>query len=181
MRGALALVLAGFALVWPKIALTDLVLLFGSYALLDGVLAIVTGARFGAREQAWLHWLEGFVGVGAGLAIFFWSGLGSVLLVDLIGAWAALTGILELMMAIRLRRVLPGEWLLGFAGTASIILGVLMLLWPMTGAFVIVVLLGCYALFFGAAILLLSMRLRRMLARPDAWGPEHGHRQGATS
>ena len=167
-RGIVGLLFGVVALSWPTIKLTELVILFGGYALLDGVLALATGAHLRARvAHRWLHLLEGFIGVGIGLAVFLSTGITTLLLVDLIGVWAVATGVLEIAMAVRLRHELPGEVLLVVAGASSALLGVLMLLWPVTGAFIIVILLGCYALFFGTAILMLAIRLRRLTSKSE--------------
>jgi uncharacterized membrane protein HdeD (DUF308 family) len=181
LRGITALFFGVVISLWSRITLTELVLVFGGYALADGLLAIASATHFGVREHRWLQLLEGFVGIGIGLAVFFWNGLSAMVLVDCIAAWAAATGVLELAMASRLRRELPGELLLGFAGVASLLLGLLMLLWPMTGAFVIVVLLACYALFFGMAILVLAIRLRRLSSHPSLRRHAGGTPAGVTS
>ena len=146
-----------------SVTLAALVLLFGVYALFDGIAAIVLGTRDEAREHGWAILLEGFAGVGLALAILLWTRMPAALLVLLIAFWAIATGILELFAAIRLRRELPGEVLLGIAGAASVLLGFALLFWPTGGALVLVVLLGSYALVFGAAMLLQAFRLRRAL------------------
>ena len=179
LRGLVSVLFGFVAFLWPTITLTALVLLFGAYSLVDGVLALAAGTRQGARQHGWLLALEGLIGVGIGLAAFLYTGMTALVLVDLIGAWAILTGILEVFAAVRLRRELPGELLFGFAGCASIVLGAMMLVWPTAGAFVIVVLLGCYAFFFGTAILLLALRLRRLTSRIESFHGELGQRPGA--
>ena len=161
LRGLVGLLFGVTAFLWPSITLTGLVLLFGGYALVDGVLAITAAPRQRAREHVWALVLEGLVGVGIGLAAFLWTGATALVLVRMIALWAILTGALEISLAIQLRREIPGEFLLGLAGGASLLLGVLMLLWPAASAFVIVILLGCYAIVFGASILALAFRLRR--------------------
>jgi uncharacterized membrane protein HdeD (DUF308 family) len=144
-------------------SLAALVLLFGAYALLDGIVAIVIGTRDRAREHAWTLLLEGLAGVGLGLATFLWTRTAVELVVLLIAFWAIATGMLELFASIRLRREVPGGVLLGTAGAASMLLGCAILFSPTAGAFLLVVLLGSYALVFGAAMLLQAFRLRRAI------------------
>jgi uncharacterized membrane protein HdeD (DUF308 family) len=165
-RGIIAILFGLVAFLWPSITLSALVLLFGAYALLDGVLALAAGTH----RRAWMLLLEGLLGVGIGLAAFFWTGFTTVVLVDLIALWAIATGLLELVAAVHLRREVPGELMLGMAGCASILLGVLMMAWPRLSAFVIVTLLGFYALFFGSTMLMLALRLRK-LADLEGIGP----------
>ena len=161
LRGLAGVLFGVIALLWPSITLVALVLLFGGYAMVDGLLALAAATRLQAREHAGMLAIEGLLGLGAGLAAVLWTGMTALVLVTLIAFWAVLTGILELVLAVRLRREIPGELLLGFSGGVSILLGVLMLARPVASAFVIIVLLGSYALFFGASMLLLALRLRR--------------------
>jgi uncharacterized membrane protein HdeD (DUF308 family) len=129
--------------------------------MVDGLLAVAAATRLQAGEHAGMFAIEGLLGFGAGLATVLWTGMTAVVLITLIALWAVVTGMLELVLAVRLRREIPGELMLGFSGGVSILLGVLMLTRPVASAFVIVVLLGSYALCFGAALLLLAFRLRR--------------------
>ncbi len=171
LRGLAGVLFGVIALLWPSITLVALVLLFGGYAMVDGLLALAAATRQRAREHAGTLAIEGLLGLGAGLAAVLWTGMTAVVLVTLIAFWAVLTGILELVLAVRLRHEIPGELLLAFSGGVSILLGLLMLTRPVASAFVIVVLLGSYALCFGASMLLLALRLRRRTSSFDE--PHH--------
>lgn len=162
-RGALGVLFGVLAFLWPQMTLALLVLLFGVYALIDGFVAIAMGTRQRAREHAWVFLLEGFAGLALGLAVFLWTRSAAQIVVHLIGLWAVATGVLELFATVRLRRELPGEVLLGVAGVASILLGFAILFRPGAGTYLLITLLGSYALVFGTAVLLQALRLRRML------------------
>jgi uncharacterized membrane protein HdeD (DUF308 family) len=162
LRGVVAVVFGLLALIWPEITLLALVYVFGAYALVDGVFAVVAGIR--GREPAgggrgWLL-LEGLLGVGAGIVAFLWPDITALALLWLIAFWAILTGILEIVAAIRLRRVLNNEWLLAVAGVLSIIFGLILVIWPGSGAVGLVWLIGIYAIVFGVALVALALRLR---------------------
>jgi uncharacterized membrane protein HdeD (DUF308 family) len=163
LRGLAGVLFGMLAFLWPSMTLATLVLAFGAYALVDGLLALVTATRQRVREHVLKLVVEGLIGIGIGLAAFLWTGMTALILVDLIALWAIATGVLEVLLALRLRHKVAGEALLGFAGGASVLLGVMVLLWPSLSALVIVVLLGTYALFFGAAMLVFALRLRRMI------------------
>jgi uncharacterized membrane protein HdeD (DUF308 family) len=158
LRGLAGILFGLAALLWPSITVVALVLLFGAYAMIDGILALAA-AGVGTRAPTWTVALEGVLGIGVGLAAFFWTGISALVLVSLIGFWAAVTGILEIALAIRLRREVPGELFLGLSGAVSLLLGIVMFVLPGAGAFAIVWLLGGYAFCFGALTLTLAFRL----------------------
>jgi uncharacterized membrane protein HdeD (DUF308 family) len=165
LRGGVAIAFGLIAFLWPGMTLAALVLLFGAYTLLDGIAAIVIGTRQRARQHAWSVMLEGLAGMGLGLATFSWTRTAAELVVVLIALWAIATGLLELFAAMRLRRELPGQALLGVGGVASMLLGFAILLWPTAGAPTLVALLGSYTLVFGTAMLVQGLRLRRAVRR----------------
>ena len=126
MRGLAAIVFGVLAFVWPDITLFALVLLFGAYMLVDGIFAIVAAVRAAGREARWwLLLIEGVLGVLAGLVAAFWPGLTALALLYFIAAWAIVSGILEIVGAIRLRQEIEGEWALILGGVLSVIFGML--------------------------------------------------------
>ena len=168
LRGLAALGFGVMVFIWPGITLLALVTLFGAYALVDGILAILAAVRAAGRQQQWGAMLvEGVIGMlVAGLA-FFWPGLTVLALLYLIATWSILTGIFEIAAAIRLRREIEGEWLLGLGGVASIVFGVCLFAFPGVGALAVLGLIGAYALGIGVLWLLLAFRLRRWRASPS--------------
>jgi uncharacterized membrane protein HdeD (DUF308 family) len=163
-RGVIALIFGIFALVWPHITVLALVILFGAYALVDGIMALVAAAR-GIRRgrpasRGWLV-VEGIAGVVIGIITFVWPAETALVLLWLIAAWAIVTGILEIMAAIRLRRVIEGEWLLALGGLLSVVFGVVIAVWPGAGALAVIFVIGAYAVIFGALLIGLGLRLRR--------------------
>lgn len=154
----------------PGISLAALVLVFGAYAFADGVLAIISAIR---RERPgdrwWLLLLEGIAGIAAGVVTLIWPGITALVLLYVIAAWALVTGVLEIAVAIRLRKAIKGEWLLILSGILSVVLGVLLVLWPGPGALALVIWIGAYAFVFGALLLALGLRLRSL--RPSTGTP----------
>ena len=149
------------ALAWPGITLGALVLLYGAYALADGVFAIaaVMAGRTGGRPW-WSLLVEGLVGIAVGIMTFAWPGISALVLLYLIAAWAFVTGIFEIVAAIRLREEIRGEWLLALSGILSILFGVALVIWPGAGALALVWVIGAYAIAFGALLIALGFRLR---------------------
>jgi uncharacterized membrane protein HdeD (DUF308 family) len=162
IRGLAAIAFGILTFARPSISLLALVMLWGAYAIVDGVFTIVLSIR-GARVVPGWGWFlgEGLVGIAAGVVTFFWPGITALALVVVIAAWAVLTGIAEIATAIRLRRYLHGEWLLALSGVLSIVLGVILAINPGTGALAVTWLIGGYAVLFGALLVALGIRLHR--------------------
>jgi uncharacterized membrane protein HdeD (DUF308 family) len=175
LRGAIAILFGLAALLRPDIALEALILLFGAYALVDGVFAIV-GVFGGTRggTPRWLLVIEGIAGILAGLIAFVLPGLTAILLLYLIAAWAVITGISEIATAIRLRQEITGEWALIIGGALSIIFGVILaVIGPVAGLLSLVWLIGVYALAFGILMLITAFQVR---GRDASSGPDRPSR-----
>ncbi|MEU5993365.1 HdeD family acid-resistance protein [Spirillospora sp. NPDC047418] len=162
LRGAFAILFGIVALVWPGITVFALVLLFGAYALADGVVAVTQAVRGTTGGPRGLLALSGIAGIALGIAALVWPGITAFILLMLIAAWAVATGLLEIIVAVALRRELRGEWVYVLTGAISLIFGILLFAWPVSGAIAVVWLIGLLALLFGAAMLGVAFRLRRL-------------------
>jgi uncharacterized membrane protein HdeD (DUF308 family) len=161
VRGVAAVIFGVLALIWPGQTLQALVLVFGAYALVDGIFAVIAGiAARGSFDRWWAVLLEGVAGIIIGLLTFFWPNITALVLVYFIAAWALITGILEIVAAIQLRRVITGEWMLILGGLLSIILGILLFVFPGAGAVSLVWMIGIYAIVFGISEIVFAFRLR---------------------
>jgi uncharacterized membrane protein HdeD (DUF308 family) len=161
IRGFIAILFGILTLAWPGITVGALVILFGVYALIDGIVNLAGARKASKAHERWgVLVIEGIVGIAAALVTFAWPAITAIVLVYVIAAWAVVTGIFEIMAAIRLRKHISGEWLLGLAGVASIVFGVLLMAAPLVGALVIAIWIGVYALIFGGMLVGLGLRLR---------------------
>ena len=142
-------------------ALAALILLFGAYALVDGVFAIV-GVFGGTRSGTprWLLLLEGVIGILAGIVAFVNPGLTAIALLYLVAAWAIVTGLAEIATGIRLRQEITGEWALILGGVLSVIFGVILAVLPAVGILSLIWLIGIYAVVFGVLMLIAAFRVR---------------------
>ena len=173
LRGLAAVLFGVLAFVWPGMTLAVLVLLFGAYALVDGILAIVVAARGGTDHRLSMG-LEGVVGVLAGLATLVFPGLTALVLLYIIAFWAVLTGVLEVVAAVRLRRAITNEWGLIIGGVLSVLFGIVLIASPGVGALAVVFVIAAYAVLFGVTLLMLSWRLRSHEQRLPADGQTSG-------
>jgi uncharacterized membrane protein HdeD (DUF308 family) len=161
LRGLAAVLFGIMAFAWPGMTLGVLVLLYGAYALVDGVLAIIAAVAGRTSGMPW--WallLEGVLGITVGILTFAWPGITALVLLYLIAAWAVATGVFEVVAAIRLRREIRGEWLLALSGIISVLFGVALVINPVGGALAVVWLIGAYAIAFGVLLIALGFRLR---------------------
>jgi uncharacterized membrane protein HdeD (DUF308 family) len=175
LRGVLAIGVGIAALIWPVITLQVVVLLFGAFALADGVVAFMGAVAGRVRGPFW--WallLEGLCGVVVGAIAILWPGVTALFLLFLIAFWAIAFGVLEIMAAVRLRREMEGELWLGLSGVLSVLFGLILILAPAQGLVVVAWLIGAYAIVFGGLLLALGLRLRRR-GRLDEYRPGRRH------
>lgn len=164
LRGIAGIVFGLATFFAPDISLTVLVLLFGAYAFVDGLLTLVSAIRRrGRTDRWWVLLLQGLAGIAVGIAAAVWPDITALALVYLIAAWALVTGGLEIAAAIRLRKVMTREWWLALAGIASVALGIILILFPGPGALALVLWIGAFALIYGVLLTVLALRLRSWL------------------
>lgn len=161
VRGAVAILFGVLAFVAPAFGIAMLVALFAVWALVDGAGSLLGGVRTRGQDRSWwLEVLEGLVGIGAGVIALALPQFAAQALVIIIAAWAIVTGAIEIVLAIRLRRVIRGEVWMVMAGIASILFGFLLVVYPAAGALSLVWLIGSFAIAFGAFQVILGWRLR---------------------
>ena len=165
LRGVAAIIFGILAFFWPGITLLTLVLLWGAYALVDGVLALwaAISGRVPTMTPGPRWWLGivGLAGIAAGIVTFAWPGMTTFILLMFIAAWAIVPGVMEIWGAVRLRREIEGEWLLILSGLLSVAFGVILFAQPGTGALALVWFIGWFAVLFGAVNIALAFRLKQ--------------------
>src|SRR5215469_10678664 len=132
LRGFMAVLFGLLTFLLPGTTLVTLVLLFGAYALVDGIFNVI--AFFRVSSHHWALLIEGVIGLIAGILTFVWPAITAFVLLYLIAFWAVFTGVFEIIAGIHLRKVITNEWLLLLIGALSLLFGVLILLAPGVGA-----------------------------------------------
>jgi uncharacterized membrane protein HdeD (DUF308 family) len=161
LRGLVAVLFGLAALFLPGLVLEVLILLFGAYALVDGVLAFFAAFRSSGRGMRRpLLIIEGVIGVLFGLVTLFWPGLTALALVYVVAFWAIFAGIARIVMAITLRREIENEWSIGLSGVLSVILGIVLIALPGAGLLAYSWLVGLLALALGIALIIYAFRVR---------------------
>jgi len=167
LRGIAAIAFGVLTWFEPGVTLAILVLLFGAYSLVDGVLGVWSAlAARKEHDDWWLLLLVGLLGIGVGILTFFAPGLTAVGLLFYIAVWAIATGVLEIITAIRLRKQIEGEWLLILGGVVSVLFGVLLMAQPGAGALAVLWLIAGYAVVFGILLVVLAFKAKRFGVTP---------------
>jgi uncharacterized membrane protein HdeD (DUF308 family) len=161
-RGVVAVVFGLLTFMAPVTTLAVLILFFGAYALLDGICAVVAAIVNRRSEPRWVALLiGGIVGIIIGVCTFMVPGITATFLLYLIAFWAMVVGFSEIATAVRLRKVITGEWMLGLAGVLSVLLGLFLVSRPALGAIAVVLWIGAYACVTGILLVALGFKLRR--------------------
>ena len=169
LRGLAAILFAVLTFTNPGISLAALVIVFGAYALVDGIVNVWMG--FAERKEYddwWVLLLMGLIGIGVGIITFMTPGMTALALLFFIAIWAIARGALEIVAAIRLRKEIKNEWLLVLAGVASIGFGAILMARPGAGALAVFWVFGIYALVLGIIFVTLAFKVRGFKKRVAA-------------
>ena len=166
LRGVLAILFGIAAIAWPGITLVTLVIMFAAYAFVDGVFDVVHAISHRKEIEHWgLLLIEGLCGIAFGALAFLAPGLttfvGSVVIAMYIAAWAIVTGVIRIVMAVRLRKEIDGEWLLALSGVVSIALGLVMMARPDVGVLAMLYAIAAWAIVLGVVLIVFAFRARR--------------------
>jgi uncharacterized membrane protein HdeD (DUF308 family) len=159
-RAVFAVAFGLVALIWPTITLLILAWAFGIYAIIDGAIQIIDGIRRRDRPRWWISLLLGLLALAAGVLALVWPGITAVVLAIVVGAWALVTGFIEIFSAVWQRRERRRPGLLLLVGLVSAVAGVVILAWPVLGAVALGVLIGGFAVVYGIVLAVLALRLR---------------------
>lgn len=159
VRGVLAVLFGILAIASPYIIIFSLITFFAFFAILSGFF-IITLALLGETENRWLRLFEGLIFIAAGIVVLLnpVTAVGGIMI--FIAAWAILSGVTQIMGAIRLRRVIANEWLMILNGVISIIFGIILAGNLIQGAGVMLMVIGVFAILSGLFSLLLAFRIR---------------------
>ena len=166
IRGLVAVAFGLVALFYPTATLFTFILFYAVFSIVDGVFAVVSAIRGaeGLGPRWWLA-LVGVLGIVAGVAAYFWPGLTALALLMVIGAWALVYGVVEIVGAIRLRKEIDNEWLLLIHGILAALFGLIVLVRPGAGALALISMIAAFALLSGLLLIFLSLRLRTLVGK----------------
>jgi len=162
LRGVAAIIFGVLTFAWPGMTLLTLIMFYGAFALIDGVLAIVAAITGGAPAPRWWLAIVGLLGIATGLVVFMMPGLTALVLLYFIAGWAIATGVFQIIGAIRLRKEIDDEWYLILGGLISVLFGIGVMMAPGAGALALLWVIGIYAVVIGVIMVALAFRLRKL-------------------
>ena len=158
VEGVVSILFGLAAVFWTGHTLAVLVLFFGVFAIIDGIVALVNVLACIREHRAW--WpslLLGIVGIAAGGFILSNPGITAVLAAYVIAFWALASGILMVVGSFA-----TGEFLYLLAGAVTVVLGLILLGNPVAGALALVFVIGCFAIIRGILLLFDAVRPAEM-------------------
>ncbi|HKC02839.1 MAG TPA: DUF308 domain-containing protein [Sphingomicrobium sp.] len=173
LRGVLAIALGSVAVLFPLSALFAFTLMFAAYAFADGVASLIAGIRSARAGERWGAMVfRGVTGILVGVVFVLLPVVATLtyafLTVVMLAIWSIIAGIFEISAAIRLRKVIQGELLLGISGLFSLLLGfaILVLVIPSPAATILSAawLIAIYAFAAGIVLIMLAFQLKRKAA-----------------
>jgi uncharacterized membrane protein HdeD (DUF308 family) len=163
LRGLIAVLFGIATLAWPEIAIQTMVVLFGTFALLDGIVNLSLAVRTSKVYGRWWELsVQGLVGVGVGFMSFVWPAVTAVALIYIVAFWAVAVGLLEMAASIRLGDGVGGRWLLSTSGLWSALFGIFLFVCPIAALHGLIWLLGAIAIVSGSVLVFFGLKLRRI-------------------
>jgi len=166
IRGIAAVLFGILVVVWPDASVLALVILFGIYAVFDGVTNIVHYLTRKRRRSAW-QLVGGIISVLAGLVAFVWPGITALSLALVIGVWAVILGITQMALAFEVKRTVGLWWLWLITGIVTTFFGLFLVIFPGPGILSLLGLLSSFAILFGILLIASGTGLRRLGESPD--------------
>ena len=170
VRGVIAIVFGIVAIAWPVSTAIALALLWGIWALFDGVGSLVQAFQPESRgSRVWLV-IMGLVALVAAFFAIFSPAVTAVALTWILGIWLIVRGVFEAIGAFSSSLLLP-RWLLLVGAALSLLLGVLFVSNPGRAAVAIAVWLGVAALIWGGVFVAMAIAIRRGLSSLERPAP----------
>jgi uncharacterized membrane protein HdeD (DUF308 family) len=166
LRGIIAIAFGIVSFIWPGVTALALVFLLAAFAFVEGIFALIGAFGYGLPGgQRLLMVLLGLLGLAVGIFAVARPGVAAVTIVIWVAWWAIIAGIIQIVVAIEMRKEIENEWALIIGALLSIAFGILLLWRPLAGVITLAYLFGFFAIIFGIAMLSLGMRLRSLATR----------------
>ncbi|MFJ4264879.1 HdeD family acid-resistance protein [Paenarthrobacter nicotinovorans] len=161
VRGVLAILFGLLVLVLPNAAVFAVVVVFGFFAIIDGVTSVAHYFYDPAGRSVW-SLVGGFVSIAAGILAIAWPGITAAAIGILIGLWALMLGISQIILALAARSFIRswGLWLL--TGLITTVFGIVVLVNPGVGLLGLTGMLAVFAIVTGLLLIASGIGLRKL-------------------
>lgn len=163
VEGILAIAFGLVALFFTGATLFTIMIFFGVYSLLDGIIALVGGVK--NRDEGW-GWLvfQGIAGVAIGVIALRYPSTTAIALTLLVAFWALVIGVIRIVGAFELRKLKAQGWIWALvAGIAAVVFGIALVINPGYGAATLIWLIGITAIVFGIALVVNAFLVRKVV------------------
>jgi len=158
LRALIAIIFGLALLFWPGLSLLVFVYLFAAFAFFDGLLVLLQMVTVKDGHWFW-RLLHGLIAIAVAAVVLLMPGMTLLFFALVLGAFWIMTGILEVLVAIDLRKALKGELLLIAAGILSMIVGAILILHPLAGLAALAQVIGILNIALGIILALLATKL----------------------
>jgi uncharacterized membrane protein HdeD (DUF308 family) len=166
LRGVVAILFGIGAFVWPQLTVLAIVILLAAFAFVEGIFALISAFGWGLPAgQRVLLILLGLLGLAVGVIAIVSPGIAAFTIVFWVAWWAIIGGVIQIVVAVEMRKAIENEWLLVIGGLLSVLFGILLIWRPIAGVLTLTWLFGFYALMYGVIMLSLGFRLKSLVAR----------------
>lgn len=164
--GVVAIIFGIVAFAWPDMTLYTITILFGAFALVIGIFAIlagIAGKDLGNARTVFI--IQGILGIIIGSVVMAWPGLSLLFVAYLIGFWAIMFGIFEIVAAATAPRdAIPSgmsKGLLAVSGIISLLFGFIIVLFPGEGVLAILWIIAAFAIILGIVNIVIGFQERK--------------------
>lgn len=161
ISGVIAILFGLLALFVPQATIIKLTLYFGILILAGGLILLYVAVKnIRANKPFGMFLIESILLLLIGGIIAFQPGETLKVFLILIGAWAILIGLLQVILAVRMKGVVARHGIFTLNGVITLIFGLLLLFKPMGTAAFLMAIIGILALAAGVFLIYLGIELK---------------------
>lgn len=163
VNGIIALIFGVLALFLPKETVMVVAKYFGLVLLIGGIVNLViifTNKKDASSQSGGI--IQAVAGIVLGIIIFLYTKESLAIFVVVIGIWALIFGVVQILIATRLSKGNKIRDMLIFNGILTTVFGVLLFFNPFKSAVILTFVAGVLALIIGIAMIYFAIRLKEL-------------------
>jgi uncharacterized membrane protein HdeD (DUF308 family) len=161
INGCIFLLFGVLILFFTQEFIKTILMYFGIVMLAGGAILLLTGINNIRREKsAAMILVESIAAIAIGIALIFFPQSSMSLFLIMIGIWSIIIGIIQLVIIVNIKGVVPNKNILLLNGLLTIALGIALLFNPFQWAIILVKIIGGFAALFGILLVYFSFVLR---------------------